>query len=190
MFPESSGYFSVPHPFDAYISLWPEDQALPDEDQLQSMKSKGMQLMSEVKALEGDCLIHLRQMGDDGRAIVEYLKLQSRKVDLVLQHLLEQEARDGQHCIGLQFGGSGVRLQSEQALPRNAQVKLLLFVREEILSVLCLARVSDCREDPDNPERYLLDLEYSVITEAEVEQLVKASLVVQQKQLKQRKSSR
>ncbi|MFQ6371421.1 hypothetical protein [Shewanella sp. YIC-542] len=189
MFPESSAYFSVPHPFDAYVSLWPKDQPLPDETLLQSMKSKGMQLMSEVKALEGNCLIHLRQMGDDGRAIVEYLKLQSRKIDLVLQHLLEQEARDGEHCIGLQFGGSGVRLKSAQSLARGQQVKLLLFVREEILSVLCLAQVSDCREDPDEPGCFLLDLQFSVITDAEVEQLVKASLVVQQKQLKHRKTN-
>ncbi|QUN07052.1 hypothetical protein KDN34_06350 [Shewanella yunxiaonensis] len=190
MFPESSAYFSVPHPFDAYISLWPAELPLPDEAQLQAMKSKGMQLMGEVKALEGDCLIHLRQMGDDGRAIVEYLKLQSRKIDLVLQHLLEQEARDGEHCIGLQFGGSGVRLQSQITLPRGSLVKLLLFVREEILSVLCMAKVTDSREDPDSPGSYLLDMEYSVITEAEVEQLVKASLVIQQKQLKLRKVSR
>ncbi len=148
MFPESNPYFSVPHAFDVYLSLWPKDAPLPTESQLLAMQSTGLKLMSEVKALEAGCLLQLRQLGDEGRAIVDYLKLQSRKIDLVLQHVLEQESREGQHCPGVQFGGSGVRVQLPQALDAGTFCKLTLFIRDEILSLQCIASVRECRADP------------------------------------------
>ncbi|WP_417761128.1 hypothetical protein [Shewanella sp.] len=187
---DSNAYFSVLHPFDAYLSLWPAGKALPSEDELHRLKSKGMQLISEVKALEGSYMLQLRHLGDDARAIADYMKLQSRKIDLVLQHLLEQETKDGVHCTGLQFGGSNCQVHSDQPFEVHQLVKLTLFIREEVLSILCFAEVIDCRIDPDNQAAYLVDLAYRVINDAEVEQLVKASLNIQQKQLQQRKGNR
>ena len=187
---DSNAYFSVLHPFDAYLSRWPTEQALPSESELHALKSKGMQLISEVKALEGSYMLQLRHLGDDARAIAEYMKLQSRKVDLVLQHLLEQEIKDGLPCAGLQFGGSNFQVTSAESFAQHELVKATIFVREEIISVLCFAEVIDCRVDPNNSDQYLVDLAYRVINDAEVEQLVKASLNIQQKQLQLRKSNR
>lgn len=187
---DSNAYFSVSHPFDAYLSHWPAEQALPTETELHTLKSKGMQLISEVKALEGSYIMQLRHLGDDARAIADYMKLQSRKIDLVLQHLLEQEVKDGVPCTGLQFGGSNCQVTSSEAFALHQMVKATIFVREEVLSVLCFAEVVDCRPDPDNAAQYIIDLAFRVINDAEVEQLVKASLNIQQKQLQLRKGNR
>ncbi|QSX32406.1 hypothetical protein JYB87_11575 [Shewanella avicenniae] len=187
---DSNAYFSVLHPFDAYLSRWPTENPLPTEEQLHGMKSTGMQLISEVKALEGSYMLQLRHLGDDARAIADYMKLQSRKIDLVLQHLLEQEAKDGLRCTGLQFGGSNFRVASPEPFQLGEQVKVTLFIREEVLSVLCFATVVDCHPDAQQPNHFVVELAYSVINDAEVEHLVKASLNVQQKQLQLRKANR
>lgn len=202
MFTDTNPYFSVPHPFTAYLSLWDENQPLPSEMALRSMQSLGIQLLSEVKALEASCLLQLRHLDNEAKVVVDFLKLQSRKVDLVLQHVLEKEVQEGDKFSGCQFGGSGIRLMSRDALPLGRQYKVTLFIHEELVAILCFAKVTAClvsqEGQSDGPQAqlhnaaspYLVDLEFSQILDADVEQLVKASLNVQQKQLKLRKQAR
>ncbi|MEL4428959.1 hypothetical protein [Shewanella mangrovisoli] len=202
MFTDTNPYFSVPHPFTAYLSLWDENQPLPSEMALRSMQSLGIQLLSEVKALEASCLLQLRHLDNEAKVVVDFLKLQSRKVDLVLQHVLEKEVQEGDKFSGCQFGGSGIRLMSNEALPLGRQYKVTLFIHEELVAILCFAKVTAClvsqdgqsngqqAQQPNAASPYLVDLEFSQILDADVEQLVKASLNVQQKQLKLRKQAR
>ncbi|MFB2643713.1 hypothetical protein ACE02D_15590 [Shewanella bicestrii] len=201
MFTDTNPYFSVPHPFTAYLSLWDENQPLPSEMALRSMQSLGIQLLSEVKALEASCLLQLRHLDNEAKVVVDFLKLQSRKVDLVLQHVLEKEVQEGEKFSGCQFGGSGIRLMSKEALPLDRQYKVTLFIHEELVAILCFAKVTACLvsqegqsdaqvQSPNAASPYLVDLEFSQILDADVEQLVKASLNVQQKQLKLRKQAR
>jgi len=202
LFTDTNPYFSVPHPFTAYLSLWDENQPLPSEMALRSMQSLGIQLLSEVKALEASCLLQLRHLDNEAKVVVDFLKLQSRKVDLVLQHVLEKEVQEGDKFSGCQFGGSGIRLNSREALPLGRQYKVTLFIHEELVAILCFAKVTACLvsqegqsdglqvQSPNAALPYLVDLEFSQILDADVEQLVKASLNVQQKQLKLRKQAR
>ena len=201
MFTDTNPYFSVPHPFTAYLSLWDENQPLPSEMALRSMQSLGIQLLSEVKALEASCLLQLRHLDNEAKVVVDFLKLQSRKVDLVLQHVLEKEVQEGEKFSGCQFGGSGIRLMSKEALPLGRQYKVTLFIHEELVAILCFAKVTACLVSQEGQSDgqvqstnaalpYLVDLEFSQILDADVEQLVKASLNVQQKQLKLRKLAR
>ena len=208
MFTDPNPYFSVPHHFTAYLSQWPNSQPLPSEMALRSMQSLGIQLLSEVKTLEANCLLQLRHLDNDAKAVVDFLKLQSRKVDLVLQHEVEKETQEGEKCIGSQFGGSGLRLFTPSALTIGTHYKITLFIHDELVAILCFGKVvatqpitaaqSQNNEYNINAEsaakpcdaQWQTDVEFSQILEADVEQLVKASLNVQQKQLKLRKLSR
>lgn len=161
------------------------------------MQSLGIQLLSEVKELEANCLLQLRHIDNEAKAVVDFLKLQSRKVDLVLQHVLEKETQEGDKFQGCQFGGSSIRLISASPLPLGAQYKTTLFIHDELVAILCFAKVvasnPDTRVQNDGAptaEQYFIDLEFSQILESDIEQLVKASLNVQQKQLKLRKLAR
>lgn len=182
MLADPDAYFSVNHDFSAYLS--PFEGPLPTELQLMSMRSVGLQLLSEVKALEASCLLQLRQLDNDAKAVVDYLKLQSRKVDMVLHYVLENESRDGSRYQGRRFGGSGFVVSSEAPLTPGEQVKATLYIRDELLALVCIAEVT--RVEPSD-EGFAAELEYRCIMEEDVEQLVKASLSVQQKQLKARK---
>jgi hypothetical protein len=183
---------------------------------LRTMQSIGIQLLSEVKELEANCLLQLRHLDNDAKAVVDFLKLQSRKVDLVLQHVLEKETQEGEKYLGSQFGGSGLRLLTPKALEIGAQYKITLFIHDELVAILCFAKViatqplkpvqakgnpadiTTSHSDPDsiepNPrpedEQWQTDFEFSQILGSDIEQLVKASLNVQQKQLKLRKLAR
>lgn len=183
---QSNSYFSVAHRFAAYLSPWPEEQPLPNEAQLKAMLPLGMQLISEVKAMESDCLLQLRNLDEDARIVVDYLKLQSRKIDLVLQHILEQQPHEGERCTGLHFGGSGVHLTSPSQLEPGRAYRVTLHIKEALISMLCIAQCTRCESD-DTQSGFDCELTFIEILDEDVEQLVKASLNIQQKQLQQRK---
>lgn len=216
MFPELNSYFSVPHSFAAYLQPWAQGRALPTEDELKDMQSPGLQLLTEVKALESDCLLQLRHLDNDAKAVVDFLKLQSRKVDLVLQHVLEKQVHEGEHMQGEQFGGSGIGIISPSPLVVGQVFQTHVYIRSELVAVLCFCTVVSSKAmSPETDEHTLsadneqasasaqalqqeatqtstwfCELEFSQILDSDVEQLVKASLNVQQKILKQRKKLR
>ncbi|GGI76142.1 hypothetical protein [Shewanella gelidii] len=184
---DDNSYFSVPHRFNAYLSPFAEDAKIPSEDELKEMQSLGLKLISEVKTQEASCLLQLRQFDNEAKAVVDYLKLQSRKIDLVLQYVIESESQSGTRYQGTQFGGSGLRIESPAPIPVGHRFKLSLYMREELVAILCIVAVYDCQQTENG---YAVDLNFLQILDADVELLVKASLNVQQKQLKARKQSR
>lgn len=187
---ESNSYFSVKHRFSAYLSPWPESQPLPSESELKAMLPLGLQLISEVKSMEANCLLQLRNLDDEARTVVEYLKLQSRKIDLVLQHILEQQPNEGDKCIGKQFGGSGICIISATQLNIGQQYRVILHIKEALISMLCIAQCTESipiNQPETQAPAFECLLEFSQVLDEDIEQLVKASLNVQQKQLQQRK---
>ena len=190
MITDSSDYFSVKHDFKAYLTPWPDNMPIPSESELTLMLPLGLQLINDVKSLEASCLLQLRNLDDEAKTVVEYLKLQSKKVDLVLQYVLEQESHEGELHRGLFFGGSGLRITSANPLEIGAQFKITCHIKEELVVLLCFGQVTASQAIKGNDTSHLIDIEFSQITDADIEQLVKASLSVQQKQLKQRKLTR
>lgn len=195
MFPELNSYFSVPHIFAAYLEPWDQGRALPTEDELKDMQSPGLQLLTEVKSLENDCLLQLRHLSNDAKAVVDFLKLQSRKVDLVLQHVLEKQIQTGDYVQGDRFGGSGICVTSQAPLAVGSVFSTHIYIRSELVAIFCICTVIACQVDARDPQdteadTWVCELEFSQILDHDVEQLVKASLNVQQKMLKQRKKLR
>lgn len=199
MLTDSTAYFSINHPFDVYLNPWDSAKPLPSAEQLSHMLPTSLQLISDVKALESDCLLQLRHLDDDAKTVVEFLKLQSRKIDMVLQHIMAKEEYEGTHYRGNQFGGSGITLISPAPLKLEQVFQVTLHIKEELVALLCFAKVSACSliDATDLPKsatqttaQYAVELSFCVIQDNDVEQLVKASLSLQQKQLKLRQLSR
>ncbi|MCL1095003.1 hypothetical protein [Shewanella kaireitica] len=191
MLNDSSAYFSINHPFDAYLQAWDNNLPLPTLAQLSLMLPPSLQLISDIKSLESDCLLQLRHLDDEAKTVVEFLKLQSRKIDMVLQHVIGKEEYDGDRYAGSHFGGSSITVTSSEELPLGSDFKVSLHIKEELVALICFAKVQSCslinNEDDNSPKSFSIQLTYSVIQDADVEQLVKASLSLQQKQLKLRK---
>ncbi|MCL2916768.1 hypothetical protein [Shewanella litorisediminis] len=182
MLADPNAYFSVTHDFNAYLQ--PFDGPMPNDAELLGMRSVGLQLLSDVKTLEAGCLLQLRQLDNEAKAVVDFLKLQSRKVDMVLHYVLENEQRDGKRHQGLSFGGSNILVESQGELRPGDLYKTTVYIRDELIALVCIARVASVSHEEG---RELTELVYEAILEADVEHLVKASLSVQQKQLKARK---
>lgn len=190
MFTDTTAYFTIQHPFKAYLTPWSKEIKLPDDAELKCMLPQGLQLINDVKTLESDCLLQLRQLQDDAKAIIDFLKLQSRKIDLVLQHVIEQQPQEGECYPGVAFGGGGFFISSPTALTEGSRYKVVLHIHDELISILCFADIQRCEPDTESSNGYRIEFNFSQILEEDVEQLVKASLSVQQQMLQQRKKQR
>jgi hypothetical protein len=196
----------VSHEFNVYLEQWDKRLPLPNDDQLRQMQSTGLKLLSEVKALEANCLLQLRQLDSETKAIVDFLKLQSRKVDLVLQHVIEKESQAGVQYQGYKFGGSGLSIVSDNRFNVGDVFKAHIYLHNEVVAVLCICEVlqSSLQPAPSTANEstsaeiatdeiaplWQTELAFNQILDEDVEQLVKASLTVQQKMLKLRKQQR
>ncbi|NRD73539.1 hypothetical protein HQQ94_09825 [Shewanella sp. VB17] len=194
MLTDSTPYFSVKHDFKAYLTPWPDDKPIPSESELNLMLPLSLQLISDVKSLEANCLLQLRHLDDEAKTIIEYLKLQSKKIDLVLLHILERETHEGEQHLGVFFGGSGIRIIGSSLFEIGDTFKITLNIKEELISLLCFGHVTTTQMVENNPistdTQYVTDIVFNRISDIDIEQLVKASLSVQQKQLKQQKLAR
>ncbi|MBV7315520.1 hypothetical protein [Shewanella sp. NIFS-20-20] len=182
---EDNQFFSVACRFNAYLQPW--TQPLPDDDALKSLQPSGVQLISQAKAIEASCMLQLRQLEHESKAIIDYLKIQSRKVDLVLQYILEQEIDDSDCFQGSHFGGSGFTVINLSPLQPDSLYRTTLSIREELIAILCIAKVTHCQAIPDMPDHWQIKLDFERILDEDVEQLVQASLRLQQKQLQLRR---
>ena len=187
MIDDTSTYFSVPHTFKAYLKPLANDDVLPSLDELQNMQSVGLRLLGEVKTVENNSLAQLRALESDTKAVVEYLKLQSKKIDLILQYVLESEHQDGIKVQGTKFGGGSIELITDFEPQLEQHFQTTLFIRDELVALLAIATVVSCSPADD---KWKVELNFSRILETDIELLVKASLSVQQKYLRARSNKR
>ena len=188
MIDESSPYFSVPHKFKAYLKPRSGNSELPSLEILQELQSVGLQLLSEVKAVESSSLTQLRALENDTKSVVDYLKLQSKKIDLILQYVLENEHQDGIKTQGVKFGGGGIEIITDFEAQVGEHFEATIFIRDELVAVLAIVTVKSCTQEENN--HWKLELNFSRILDSDIEALVKASLGVQQKMLRSRSENK
>ncbi|MBY5993863.1 PilZ domain-containing protein [Ferrimonas balearica] len=181
------GYFSVPSQFDALLDPISEAQLWLPEPELEAAMPKAFRLMAQVTDLEGRCLPLLKGMEQHAKALAEYLSLQSQKIDLVLQQQLAQDPNAGYRAEGLQFGGSGIRVRLAEPLPQGQALALRVFLADQHVAVFAHGEVSDCQ--PQGPG-FELTITFTAIRESDQDRLVRASLMVQQRQLRERAERR
>ena len=90
-------YFQIEHVIAVHLEHV-DDKHLPtDNSDIDKLIPPLFKLANEVNVLEQTALRPLRQLGDVAEDLAQYLKLQSRKIDLILSHILANEnQQDGQ----------------------------------------------------------------------------------------------
>ncbi|MEO2265786.1 PilZ domain-containing protein [Pseudoalteromonas pernae] len=140
-------------------------------------------LANEVNTLEQSALRPLRLLGETASELAHYLSLQSRKIDLILSHILMQENTEQPTEKTQSYGGSGFTLVREQALDKGEFARCKLFLQQEAAAIYCYAEVIEVTPKDDKFSHKLL---FSVLRDQDQELLVRSSLHAQTRQLKKR----
>ncbi|MBY5922224.1 PilZ domain-containing protein [Ferrimonas balearica] len=181
------GYFSVESDFEALLDPIEEAQLWLSEEALNQAMPKAFALMAQVTDLESHCLPLLKGLEKHAKALAEYLNLQSQKIDLVLQQQLSQDPNARYRAEGRRFGGSGVSLTVSEPVAVGQPLALRLFLPRAQVAVYAHGEVTQVTEREQGVD---LEVAFTAIRESDQDRLVRASLQIQQRLLRERAERR
>ena len=173
-------YFQLPHAIPVNIQTGGDWLTLPNEEQFEQEIPIPYKVASEMRGLEQTMLRPLRQLGDVIEPLADYLKAQSRKIDLMMNYILQAQDEDDMKLNTLSFGGGGFVLDTDQTFSLGSWVKCKLFFNDDAAAVYCYAKVCE-QQTVDSQQRYTFV--FHRIRDEDREIVVRASLHLQSKQL-------
>jgi hypothetical protein len=178
-------YFMIKHDLPVNIRLLEDGFTLPDNDKLLDAMPYTFQVASELAELESKALRPLRNLGEHATELADFLNHQSRKIDLMMSLILQQQSTPEEQYHSEQFGGGGITLLTNQAYQAGKMIELKIFLREEASAIFCYGEVIESTQQDD---KFHTSLIFARIREEDQDLLVKASLHLQALQLRARKA--
>lgn len=172
-------YFSIEHAIS--INARPLDIALPGPAALQNAIPAPFLMASEACSLNNSALRSLNRLGDFAEELALYLQQQARKIDLLLQYVLQQQDNTSQRYSTLSYGGSGCSFVADTALQPLQVLELKIFLDNNDGAVFCYGQVLSC--EPAQGQ-WLIKVVFNSIREEDRELIVRASLHQQSRLLK------
>lgn len=176
-------FFTIKHQLNVNLVPKSSDFIVPDEANLNQHMPYAFQIAAEMSSLEAQALRPLRNLGEHAQELADYLNHQSKKIDLMMSFILQQQDEEKHRMHSIEFGGGGLIIASPTSIEAGTNVELKIFLSEEAAGVFCFAEVVKCTPNDDGYDVYLL---FSSIREEDQELLVRASLHLQTLQLRAR----
>lgn len=185
-------FFSVTHATPVNVIPMPADFHLPTLEALDAELPEPFRIASAITSIDLVSSRLLRNQNESMHDLVEIINQQSRKIDMIMGYVLAAQDHPEHRFHTLRFGAGQLTYlhphQGHGEPPHLHQlVRLKIFLREEASAVYCYGEVKQ-REPGEHGTHVVLD--YVRIREDDRELLVRASLHVQSKQLKQRAQER
>ena len=162
-----------------------DDNAVPKNlTQLDADIPPLFKLANEVSSLEQSALGPLRNLGDVAQELAVFLQAQSRKIDLIMSHVLASEQSEDNAIYCDSYGGGGVKFTTEDVYSLGQKFRTKLFLHHEASAVYCYTEVVAIKKI--DTEHYQYTLLFIAIRDSDQELVVRASLHAQTRQLKKR----
>ncbi|MCW8090614.1 PilZ domain-containing protein [Alteromonas sp. ASW11-130] len=180
-------FFMIAHPLKINITPLDDDFTLPDTGELDDVMPYAFRIANEMSSIQSQALRPLRGLSDHATELVDYLHLQSRKIDLMMSYILQQQDEPDTRFEALKFGGGGIVVHHHDVIPVGTKAELKLFLNEEAAAIFCYGEVITCQQAEDE---YHIAFIFNRIREEDQELLVRASLHLQTQQLRKRSQKR
>ena len=112
-------------------------------EEFESEMPYAFRIASELSEIESQALKPLRSMGEKLEGLVNYLQLQSRKIDLMMSYILIQQDDENKRAEALKFGGGGLIVSHTSPIKIGVAVEVKVFLDKEATAIFCLAEVID-----------------------------------------------
>lgn len=179
-------FFLISHVLKVNIATLDGSFVLPDIEKLEDQMPYAFRIASEMATLESQALMPLKNLSNHASDLVNFLSHQSRKIDLMMSYILQQQDDPNLRYESVKFGGGGIVVKHTQPIDVGTIAELKLFVAEEAAAIFCYGEVITCQQESDG---YHIAFIFTRIREQDQELLVRASLHLQTQQLRKRKKA-
>ncbi|MBQ4838597.1 MULTISPECIES: PilZ domain-containing protein [Pseudoalteromonas] len=170
------------------INLFPvEENMVPkNQAQLEAAIPPLFRLANEINELDLNALRPLRNLGDVASDLAAYLQAQSRKIDLIMSHILANEQPEDESSYCDSYGGGGIKVTTAEKFQIGQNFRTKIFLQHEASAIFCYSQIIEISKQEDEALQYTLA--FTQIRDSDQELLVRASLHAQTRQLKKRQS--
>lgn len=172
-------FYLIAHPIKANVIKVDNNQSDLAEQSMAEFEHNmpyAFKIAGEMAQIQSQSLKPLRNMGDKVADLITYLEFQSKKIDLMMSYILQQQDEPQHQANAIKFGGGGAVVVSNIAENIGETHILKLFVESEAAAVFCYAEVIEIEHINDE---YHVSYLYTHIREEDQELLVRASLHLQ-----------
>lgn len=182
-------FFSVAEEFPVNLHPLAEGHRAPDEVNFLKEIPELYLMASQMAGSEQDLLHKLAIENPKSPSLVSLLENMTQRMTLMLGYLLRYEDNPDYRFNGVEFGGGGLRVHSVEPIAEQQSFQAKLFFRAESLAIYCYLRSVSCVASEDTGG-YISTFEFERIQDSDRENLIRASLHAQSRQLKERAQQR
>jgi Tfp pilus assembly protein PilZ len=176
-------FFTIKHNIIVNMQEVEAGFVLPSAEQLTDHMPYAFRIASDLSSIDSKALRSLRGLGEHAVELAEFLNQQSRKIDLLMSLVLQQQDEVENRYLSYEFGGGGVTVICDQEIALGKVMELKLFLNEEATAIFCFGEVISCKPVD---EQFYVSLIFTRIREQDQDLLVRASLHQQSVQLRRR----
>lgn len=179
----SEQFFSVVHSLPINVEPLPEEFELPSLAEMEQELPEPFRIAGAITHIDLSAARQLRNMGEEFGLLVDVINQQSSKINMLLGYLLSQLDDPATRRHTLSIGGSQLSFIAHTGLHLHQLLRLKLFLQDEASAIYCYGQITALEPVPDGQR---VEVSYVRIRPADQELLVRASLRIQSRQLKQR----
>ena len=177
-------YFQVEDSNQVNLFIVQPDEVPQTQAELESNIPALFKLANEINELDNNALRPLRNLGDLVTELASFLQAQSRKIDLIMSHILATEQPDEDNVYCDSYGGGGLKVTLGEKLPIGTHLRTKLFLNHEASAIYCYSQVIATERIDQEKTQHTLG--FTKIRDMDQELVVRASLHAQTRQLKKR----
>ncbi len=169
------------------INVKPLQPTSLDMETFIAMMPEPFKMAADMAALDKSMTRSLTRVHDIPDDLLDYLRLQSRKIDSLMRFMLLQQDDPAFRLISLSYGGSALTFNRAEPLAAGELIETRLFLEHNAGAVYAWARVIDCEP---STEGFVIRSTFTHIQDEDRENIVRASLQEQSRQLKRKAEQR
>ena len=177
-------YFSVRSHIKINVEALNENETVPSLAELDQNIPLSFKIASQCASVDASIERDIQFLHhEDGDALLNYLRAQNEKINLLLSFMLSQQDDPNLRYQTETFGASGLTFISKVAFIKDTAVRLKLFIESPPTAIFCYGLVYGCKEKNG---KFAVGIKYIRLKEEDKDVLIRAALHQQQKLLRQR----
>ncbi|NQZ51627.1 MAG: hypothetical protein HRT95_16080 [Moritella sp.] len=179
-------YFSIKHSLSVNIEPVSIDQVPTSRLALENEMPIPFKMANDVAEIDSSALRSIRNIGEQADALANFLQMQNNKINLIMGYVLSQQDNPESRFDTSEFGAGEVKFLAHGDLALEQAVRIKLFLPNDSSAIYCYGTIS-AREVQESDQSLIeYTAAYTRIRDIDREILIRATLRIQQLQLKQR----
>ncbi|QUM80687.1 hypothetical protein HWV01_10550 [Moritella sp. 5] len=186
-------YFSIQHSLSVNIEPVSIDQVPTSRLALENEMPVPFKMANDVAEIDSNALRSIRNIGEQADALADFLQMQNNKINLIMGYVLAQQDHPESRFNSTMFGAGEVKFLAHTDLALEQAVRIKIFLPNDSSAIYCYGAISEreeqhsARDELDTDDSLIeYTASYTRIRDIDREILIRATLRIQQLQLKQR----